>query len=80
MVTAKLEEKDRQQLYCRRIKLLTHLRRQEMSQQGREVDAAKKGEEPCGGWARDPETNVGRDFTSSPNGSSVKFFNLGEFL
>lgn len=51
-----------------------------MSRQGREVDAAKKGEEPCGGWARDPETNVGRDFTSSPNGSSVKFFNLGEFL
>lgn len=57
-MTAKLEEKERQQLYEREagVNLLAHLRRQGMSQQGRtEVGAKKGGEESCGGWARDSE-------------------------
>lgn len=53
VVTAKLEEKERQQLYCKGVKLLTHLRRQGASHQGREEVATKKGAESFGGWARD---------------------------
>lgn len=62
-MTAKLEEKKRQQLYEREagVNLLAHLRRQGMSQQGRtEVGAKKGGEESCGGWARDSENKCGQ--------------------
>lgn len=62
-MTAKLEEKERQQLYEREagVNLLAHLRRQGMSQQGRtEVGAKKGGEESCGGWARDSGKKCGQ--------------------
>lgn len=53
-MTAKLEEKERQHLYCKGVNLLAHLRRPGMSQQGRtEVGTKKGGEESYGGWARD---------------------------